>query len=66
MGVGLAFLPALYVRSEIGNRGELKVMELEAANLYRQIGLAWRKGSRRVEEFELLGERLVEIFQPPV
>ncbi len=45
MGVGLAFLPALYVRSEIGNRGELVVMELAAANLYRQIGLAWRKRS---------------------
>jgi LysR family hydrogen peroxide-inducible transcriptional activator len=29
---------------------------------YRTIGLAWRKGSKRVEEFELLGDRLVEIF----
>ena len=29
---------------------------------YRTIGLAWRKGSRRVEEFELLGQSLVEFF----
>jgi LysR family hydrogen peroxide-inducible transcriptional activator len=27
---------------------------------YRKIGLAWRKGSRRVEEFRLLGEFLCE------
>lgn len=45
MGVGLAFLPALYVRSEIGNRGELSVLQLKAPNLYRQIGLTWRKRS---------------------
>lgn len=45
MGVGLAFLPALYVRSEIGDRGELSVLQLNAPNLYRQIGLSWRKRS---------------------
>ena len=31
-------------------------------NSYRTIGLAWRKGSGRVEEFELLGRSLVECF----
>ena len=45
MGVGLAFLPALYVRSEIGERGELSVLQLKAPNLYRQIGLTWRRRS---------------------
>lgn len=29
---------------------------------YRMIGLAWRKGSRRVDEFALLGQSLVECF----
>ena len=45
MGVGIAFLPALYIRSEIGNRGEIAVVPLSAPNLYRQIGLAWRSQS---------------------
>ena len=42
-GIGLAFLPALYVRSEIGTRGEIITLNLEKPNLYRQIGLVWRK-----------------------
>lgn len=45
MGVGLAFLPALYVRSEIGDRGEVAVLEFRSGSLYRQIGIAWRKRS---------------------
>lgn len=45
MGVGIAFLPALYVRSEIGTRREVAVLDLVGTNLHRQFGLAWRKGS---------------------
>ncbi len=45
MGVGLAFLPALYVRSEIGKRDDVALLNLETSNLYRQIGLTWRKRS---------------------
>ncbi len=45
MGVGLAFLPALYVRSEIGDRGEIAVLNLDNFALYRQIGLVWRSSS---------------------
>ena len=45
MGVGIAFLPALYIKSEIGDRGEIAIVKLKAANLYRQIGLAWRSRS---------------------
>jgi LysR family hydrogen peroxide-inducible transcriptional activator len=43
MGVGIAFLPSLYVQSEIGNRGEIAVLNLKNVNLYRQIGLTWRR-----------------------
>ncbi len=45
MGVGITFLPALYIRSEIGTRGELAVIDLNAASLFRQAGLAWRQQS---------------------
>ena len=37
-------------------------LDAPADNSYRRIGLAWRKGSQRVEEFQLLGRRLVEFF----
>ena len=60
MGVGLAFLPALYIRSEIGNRGELAVLELAAANLYRQIGLAWRKRSVHAPLFKTIADLIRE------
>ena len=42
MGVGIAFLPALYVQSEIGSRGEISVLNVKNVNFYRQIGLCWR------------------------
>lgn len=56
MGVGIAFLPALYVRSEIGSRRELTVLELSAPNLYRQIGLTWRKRSVHAPLFKEVAE----------
>lgn len=56
MGVGLAFLPALYVRSEIADRGELQVLELEASSLYRQIGLSWRKRSVQAPLFKTIAD----------
>ena len=43
MGMGIAFLPALYVRSEISPRkSEVAVLELEADTTLRTVGLAWR------------------------
>ncbi len=45
MGVGIAFLPALYIRSEIGDRGEIATVRLDKMHLYRHIGLAWRAQS---------------------
>lgn len=60
MGVGLAFLPALYVRSEIGERGELVVLDL-AVNPYRQIGLAWRARSVHAPLFEQIGGLIREV-----
>ncbi len=52
MGVGIAFLPSLYIRSEIGARGELTVKRLEAANLHRQIAMAWRERSANAALFK--------------
>lgn len=56
MGVGLAFLPALYVRSEIGSRGEVAVRKLSAPSLHRLIGLTWRKRSVHARQFSAIAE----------
>ena len=61
MGVGLAFLPALYVRSEIGSRGEIAVLELKNSNLFRQVGLMWRKKSVHASLFTDIANMIREI-----
>lgn len=43
--MGVAFLPALYVRSEIRERNDLAVLSIEGEAIYRVHALAWRKTS---------------------
>jgi LysR family hydrogen peroxide-inducible transcriptional activator len=46
MGMGLAFLPALYVRSEIGAEdSDVVVVPLEGPRILRSVGLVMRIGS---------------------
>jgi len=58
MGMGLSFLPGLYVRSSLGQDPGVTVLELKDRSLYRTIGLVWRKTSYRTPEFEALAEHL--------
>ncbi len=58
MGMGLSFLPGLYVRSSLGQDPSIKVSELKDRSLFRTIGLVWRKTSFRAQEFETLAEHL--------
>jgi LysR family hydrogen peroxide-inducible transcriptional activator len=44
-GLGLSFLPALYIRSEIAPRRDVKVLHLGFDLPKREIGLAWRPRS---------------------
>ena len=60
MGVGIAFLPSLYVRSEIGARGEVAVLDLNA-NVYRQVGIAWRNRSVHTKLFNDISELIRKI-----
>lgn len=45
MGMGLAFLPALYVRSEIHRPEELKILALSGGRLFREHALLYRANS---------------------
>ncbi len=57
--LGVTFLPEMATGSALLKNTRVRLKPLEASS-YRTIGLAWRKGSRRVEEFELLGQFLTE------
>jgi LysR family hydrogen peroxide-inducible transcriptional activator len=45
MGMGVAFLPSLYIRSEIHRPRELKVATVQGENIERVHALAWRTSS---------------------
>lgn len=60
--IGVTFIPAMAKDSLIlkGSNIELRAMPSDS---YREIGLAWRKGSAREGEFQLLGSLLQELHQ---
>jgi LysR family hydrogen peroxide-inducible transcriptional activator len=57
--LGVTFLPELARDSLILKNTRVRMKPLEE-NSYRTIGLAWRKGTDREEEFRMLGEFLSE------
>lgn len=61
MGMGIAFLPALYVKSEIRERAELRVTDVEGIDVYRNHVLAWRPSSPARGLFRDLADRIRDI-----
>ncbi len=57
--MGVTYLPEMASGSALLRNTRVKLSPLSAKS-NRVIGLAWRKGSRRREEFELLGEFLIQ------
>jgi len=57
--LGITFLPEMSRDSALLKNTKVKLAALDEKS-YRTIGLAWRKGSRRAEEFELLGQFLID------
>ena len=57
--LGITFLPELARNSLILKNTRVRMKPLEE-NSYRTIGLAWRKGTDREEEFRMLGEFVAE------
>ncbi|HEB90085.1 MAG TPA: hydrogen peroxide-inducible genes activator [Deltaproteobacteria bacterium] len=63
MGMGVAFLPALYIRSEIHRPRELRVSSVHGEEIHRTHALAWRSASPAGPLFKDLSReirRLVE------
>lgn len=57
--LGISFLPEMAMGSALLKNTRIRLKSLDKSS-YRTIGLAWRKGSRRTEEFELLGRFFTE------
>ena len=55
--LGITFLPAMAEGSALLRDTHVRTYPL-AADAYREIGLVWRRGSARGEEFRLLGEQI--------
>lgn len=53
-GLGITFMPGLYVRRELTSDTSLKVVTLHGRSVYRNIGMAWRKSSARQPSFEAI------------
>lgn len=51
MGMGAAFLPALYVHSEITSRSEIVIKKIKGRSITRAVGLVWRKSAGRAENY---------------
>ncbi|MBL4661267.1 MAG: hydrogen peroxide-inducible genes activator [Alcanivoracaceae bacterium] len=53
--IGITYLPEMSLDSSLISSAAINIQKLDKDS-YRQIGLVWRKGSARAEEFKLLGE----------
>lgn len=60
MGMGLSFLPGLYVRTYLVLNSSVAIVELKGASLFRTIEIQWRKSSARTDQFETLGNHIRE------
>lgn len=63
MGMGISFLPALYVHGTLSKDRSVKILELKGRSLYRTIGMLWRKTSARRIEFERLADHIRDTVQ---
>jgi len=58
MGLGVAFLPALYIRSEIHRPSELRITTLPGEALERTHALAWRASSPARQLFREISDAI--------
>lgn len=59
MGLGITFMPGLYVKSELIQDKGVRILDIKDRNIYRTIGMAWRKSSAQHETYQ----RLVDFFK---
>jgi LysR family hydrogen peroxide-inducible transcriptional activator len=58
MGLGITFLPGLYVRSTIAEDDQVRAVSLLGRALFRTIGLVWRKASAQSDRYQALADSM--------
>ena len=61
MGMGVTFLPELYVRTEISPGGDVVVRKLKGRQVHRSIGLVWRKSAGRSTAYEEIADVIRDV-----
>jgi len=62
MGMGVTFLPALYVQSEIRSGDDIVVKKLKGKNIDRSIGVVWRKGAGQTRAYEIIANTIRNVI----
>lgn len=63
MGMGLSLMPALYVKSEVAHQDIVVARHFKGTPPSRTIGMIWRKGTAREEEFRELAAMICTILK---
>jgi len=63
MGMGISFLPALYVRSEVRNDESVVARTIRSRAPYRMIGMVWRRHAGRQDQYRALAGMIREILK---
>jgi len=56
LGMGISFLPGLYVQTVLTSASGVVARPLSGRGLFRTIGMAWRRTSPRIVDFGMLGD----------
>ena len=56
LGMGISFLPGLYVQTVLTSASGVVARPLSGRGLFRTIGMAWRRTSPRIADFGMLGD----------
>ena len=63
MGMGLSLMPALYVKSEVAHQDIVVARRFRGTPPSRTIGMVWRKGTARADEFRELSDQVCAILK---
>ena len=59
-GLGVSLMPALYVKSEVAHQDLVVARQFATKPPSRTIGMVWRKGTARAEEYKVLAHQVRE------
>ena len=57
-GLGLAVLPELYIRSEVGGSAGVRVLEVDGWRVTRSVAAAWRAGAAFADVYRAIAKRV--------